>query len=107
MEHLITYQGTDQCVADTLPVPRCRLPVDLVFDKHRRTTRKVSHVRAGRRSHSSPLDSLRRHEAQGQDEEPAKPSVELLKLCMVPSMFAATLVSVAMRQFGIWLDSLQ
>lgn len=95
----VTYAGTNQCVADILPVPRCLLPVDLVFDGHRRTTRKTSHVRAGRRSRSSPLDSLRRHEARGQDEQPAKRSVEFLKLCMVPSMFAATLVSVAIATF--------
>ena len=71
LDHAIEYDGTGVHLADVLPVPRCKLPLQPRLNR-RSTTAAFQTSRRPGESSSSPLEYLRRQEAREQDREPPK-----------------------------------
>lgn len=100
LDHAIEYDGTGVRLADVLPVPRCKLPLQPRLDRRSTTAAFQTSRRPGGSSYS-PLEYLRRQEAREQDQEPPKSlgtvCAELILQAFAPGLLLSMTVRATFR----------
>ena len=92
----LEYEGTGVRLADALPVPRCKLPLQPRLNRRSTIAAFQTSRRPGDAS-NSPLEYLRRQEARGQDREPPKSRVTVCAELIMQAFAPGLLLSMTVR----------